>query len=160
MNLPQAHGNITRPIFSYCNRWKGGGEFVGLSGSAAGQSVDFCAAIIYNDSLCVFFQGISPSVASLFGEKAHITKHYVLIALSCFFSGASAVRWWRLECKRLFCLCKKCDRKKQRSVDCAEATKKTVQAMRYEWWGFFVAGDCPAELPVMNFQAKPNLWFW
>jgi len=31
--------------------------------------------------------------------------------------------------------------KKQRSVDCAEATKKTVQAMRYEWWGFFVAGD-------------------
>jgi len=31
--------------------------------------------------------------------------------------------------------------KKQRSVDCAEATKKTVQAMRNEWWGFFVAGD-------------------
>jgi hypothetical protein len=52
-----------------------------------------------------------------------------------FFSGASAARWWRLECKRLFCLwvdrliaffeerkkamcqlsvdCKKCDRKKQ-----------------------------------------------
>ena len=38
-------------------------------------------------------------------------------------------------------------------MDCAEATKKTVQAMRYEWWGFFVAGDCPAELPVINFQA-------
>ena len=37
--------------------------------------------------------------------------------------------------------CKKCDRKKQRSMDCAEATKKTVQAMRNEWWGFFVAGD-------------------
>jgi hypothetical protein len=41
-------------------------------------------------------------------------------------------------------------------VDCAEATKKTVQAMRNEWWGFFGAGDCPAELPVMNFQAKPD----
>jgi hypothetical protein len=37
--------------------------------------------------------------------------------------------------------CKKHDRKKQRSVDCAEATKKTVQAMRNEWWGFFVAAD-------------------
>jgi hypothetical protein len=49
--------------------------------------------------------------------------------------------------------CKKHDRKKQRSVDSAEATKKTVQAMRYEWWGFFVAGDCPAELPVIIFQA-------
>jgi hypothetical protein len=30
--------------------------------------------------------------------------------------------------------CKKCDRKKNnRRVDCAEACKKTVQAMRYEW---------------------------
>ena len=28
-------------------------------------------------------------------------------------------------------------------MDCAEATKKTVQAMRNEWWGFFVAGDLP-----------------
>ena len=26
MNRPQAHVNKTRPIFSYCNRWKGGGE--------------------------------------------------------------------------------------------------------------------------------------
>jgi hypothetical protein len=26
-------------------------------------------------------------------------------------------------------------------VDCAEAPKKTVQAMRYEWRGFFGAGD-------------------
>jgi len=58
-----------------------------------------------------------------------------------------------------FAFCKKCDREKNnRRVDCAEATKKTVQAMRNEWWGFFVAGDCPAELPVMNFQAKPNLY--
>ena len=46
--------------------------------------------------------------------------------------------------------------KKQRSVDCAEATKKTVQAMRNEWWGFLVAGDCPAELPVKYLQAKPD----
>jgi len=28
-------------------------------------------------------------------------------------------------------------------VDCAEAQKKTVQAMRNEWWGFFGAGDLP-----------------
>ncbi|MEA4937479.1 MAG: hypothetical protein VB102_12715 [Paludibacter sp.] len=28
-----------------------------------------------------------------------------------------------------------------------------MQAMRYEWWGFFVAGICPAELPAINFQA-------
>jgi len=55
-----------------------------------------------------------------------------------------------------FAFCKKCDRKKQRSVDCAEATKKTMQAMRYEWWGFFVAGDCPAELPVIYLQALPD----
>ena len=49
--------------------------------------------------------------------------------------------------------------KKQRRVDCAEATKKTVQAMRYEWWGFFVAGDCPAELPVIYFQVKPDIFY-
>ncbi len=41
-------------------------------------------------------------------------------------------------------------------VDCAEAQKKTVQAMRYEWWGFFGAGGCPAELPVIILQAKPD----
>jgi len=39
--------------------------------------------------------------------------------------------------------CKKCDRKKQRSVDCAEADKKTVQAQRYEGRGFLAAGDLP-----------------
>ena len=46
--------------------------------------------------------------------------------------------------------------KNNRRVDCAEAGKKTVQAMRYEWWGFLPAGDCTAELPVINFQAKPD----
>ncbi|MDD3319884.1 MAG: hypothetical protein PHS59_00355 [Paludibacter sp.] len=46
--------------------------------------------------------------------------------------------------------------KNNRRVDCAEATKKTVQAMRNEWWGFFVAGDCPAELPVIIYQVKPD----
>ena len=48
--------------------------------------------------------------------------------------------------------------KNNRRVDCAEARKKTVQAMRYEWWGFFGAGDCPAELPVINYQALPDLF--
>ncbi|MDD4993617.1 MAG: hypothetical protein PHR83_15435 [Paludibacter sp.] len=46
--------------------------------------------------------------------------------------------------------------KKQRSVDCAEADKKTMQAQRNEGWGFFVAGDSPAELPVMNYQVKSD----
>jgi len=41
--------------------------------------------------------------------------------------------------------------KNNRRVDCAEAPIKTVQTMRYEWWGFFGAGDfalrsCPYEL--------------
>ena len=35
-------------------------------------------------------------------------------------------------------------------VDCAEADKKTVQAQRYEGRGFLAAGDCPAELLVIN----------
>jgi hypothetical protein len=46
--------------------------------------------------------------------------------------------------------------KKQRSVDCAEADKKTVQAQRYEGRGFLAAGDCLAELPVIYFQVKPD----
>jgi len=41
-------------------------------------------------------------------------------------------------------------------VDCAEADKKTVQAQRYEGRGFLAAGGCPAELPVMSFQVKPD----
>jgi len=41
-------------------------------------------------------------------------------------------------------------------VDCAEADKKTVQAQRYEGRGFLAAGDCPAELPVINYQVKPD----
>ena len=60
------------------------------------------------------------------------------------------------QCANLWVDSKKCDRKKQQQGGCAEATKKTVQAMRYEWWGFFVTGDCPAELPVINFQALPD----
>ena len=76
------------------------------------------------------------------------------LSFGLFFSGASAARWWRLECKRLFCLyvdwlidffeerekqCAKCARiaksvteKNNSRVDCAEAGKKTVQAQRYE----------------------------
>jgi hypothetical protein len=39
-------------------------------------------------------------------------------------------------------------------VNCAKADKKNVQAIRYEWWGFLAAGDCPAALPVINLLAK------
>ena len=101
---------------------------------------------------------------SLFGEKSTITTCYVYIALSCCFSGVFfcfSLAWIEIVVLKKHHYerrvdCKKHDRKKQRSVDCAEATKKTVQAMRYEWWGFFVAGDCPAELPVIIFQALPD----
>jgi hypothetical protein len=41
-------------------------------------------------------------------------------------------------------------------VDCAEVDKKTMQAQRYEGRGFLAAGDCPAELPVIYLQAKPD----
>jgi hypothetical protein len=38
-----------------------------------------------------------------------MTMNYLLciIALELFFSGASAARWWRLECKRLFAILQK-----------------------------------------------------
>jgi len=59
-----------------------------------------------------------------------------IIASSCFFSGASAARWWRLECKRLFCLCEDWlidlfeEREKamcQMWVDCKKCDKKKQQ---------------------------------
>jgi hypothetical protein len=28
--------------------------------------------------------------------------------------------------------------------------------MRYEWWGFLAAGDCPAALTLINYQAMPD----
>jgi len=47
-----------------------------------------------------------------------------------------------LECKRLFLpFAKSVTEKNNIRVDCAEVDKKTVQAMRYEWWGFLAAGD-------------------
>jgi hypothetical protein len=63
------------------------------------------------------------------------------IKLDIFFDTATTNGWWeffRFSCSGA-----------GQSVDCAEADKKTMQAMRYEWWGFFMAGDCPAELPVI-----------
>ena len=69
-----------------------------------------------------------------------------------FFSGAIQARWWRLEClifflpvgglKQWFCknitvkeglIAKSVTEKNNSRVDCAEAAKKTVQAMRNEW---------------------------
>ena len=44
-------------------------------------------------------------------------------------------------------------------VDCAEADKKTVQAQRNEGRGFLAAGDCPAALPVIIFQACLTAFF-
>jgi len=119
-------------------------------GQRSGAKRWFCAAIIHNDSLCVFFQGISPSVASLFGEKAHITKHYVYIALSCFFSGASAARWWRLECKRLFCLLQKVWQKKTTAgLIERKPTKRPCKPRGTRGGDFWRLGIWPAELPVI-----------
>ena len=44
-----------------------------------------------------------------------------------------------------FAFAKSVTEKNNIRVDCAEACKKTVQAMRYEWWGFLQAGDMPCE---------------
>ena len=84
MNLPQAHGNKTRRIFWYCNNCWVAGNFVGLSGSGAGQKRWFCAAIIHN-GVIGFFIGFIPS------WKLKKTINYMLciIALSWLFSGAS-----------------------------------------------------------------------
>jgi len=70
-----------------------------------------------------------------------------ILALSCFFlaqvqhGGGPALDRDDFPCKRLFCLLQKVwQKKKQRSVDCVEADKKTVQAQRNEGRGFLPAG--------------------
>ena len=60
--------------------------------------------------------------------------------------------------------CKKCDRKNNSSVDCAEAGKKTVQALRFgmrseltrKGEDFCLPVVAPAELPGINYQVKPD----
>jgi len=48
----------------------------------------------------------------------------------------------KFPCKRLFCLFAKSVTEKNNSwVDCAEAYKKTVQAHRYDGWGFLAAEE-------------------
>jgi len=54
----------------------------------------------------------------------------------------------------------KVSQKKNSRVDCAEAGRKTVQAMRYEGRGFLPADGCPAELPVINLEAKPDRFLY
>ena len=71
--------------------------------------------------------------------------------------GGPALDRDKSPCKRFFCYsAKSVTEKKQRRVDCVEADKKTVQAQRNEGRGFLAAGDCPAELPVIHFQVKPD----
>lgn len=55
-----------------------------------------------------FFIGFIPS----WKLKKPMNYMLCIIASGCFFSGASAARWWRLECKRLFCLLQKVWQKK------------------------------------------------
>jgi hypothetical protein len=84
--------------------------------------------------------------------------------------------WWRLECTASFCSCgwietvvlkkqhcecrvdcKKCDRKKQQKgglcgslqKDCASHEVRMVRI--FAGWGL-----CPAELPVIIYQVKPD----
>lgn len=85
-----------------------------------------------------------------------------LYFLACFFASCGWIETVVLkkhQCERRVD-CKKHDRKKQRRVDCAEAIKKTVQAMRYEGRGFFIAGDCLAELPVIILQALSDRFLY
>lgn len=95
----------------------------------------FCAAIIHN-----LVMGFLIDLAIC--QRNDHNYMLCIIALSCFFSGASAARWWRLECKRLFCLfCKKCDRKKttkrglcgSRQKDCA--SPEVRRAGIFGGWG-------------------------
>ena len=62
--------------------------------------------------------------------------------------------------------CKKCDRKKQqkgglrwgRQKECASPALRHAQRADEKGWGFLPAGGRPAELPVIYFQVKPDLW--
>lgn len=64
------------------------------------------------------------------------------------------------QCAKCGWIAKSVTEKNNSRVDCAEAIKKTVQAQRYEGRGFFIAGDyCPAELPVIILQAKPDRFY-
>ena len=60
------------------------------------------------------------------------------------------------QCANCGLIAKSVTEKNNSRVDCAEADKKTVQAQRNEGRGFLAAGDCPAELPVIHFQVKPD----
>ena len=123
-------------FFIFLQQLMGGGEILRSSGSGARQSVDFVRLLyiirLYLSPICRRRRGIEYNFM------------LCIIALSCFFSGANQVRWWRLEYLMSFLPCAKSVTEKNNSrVDCAEADKKTVQAMRYEWWGFLAAGDLP-----------------
>jgi len=81
-------------IFCTTDGWWGNSE--ALRAAERGKSVDFVRLLYI----------IRLYLSLLFRRQAGIEYNYLLciIALSCCFSGASAARWWRLECKRLFCL--------------------------------------------------------
>jgi hypothetical protein len=67
------------------------------------------------------------------GKGMTINYMLCIIALSCFFLAQVQHGGGGWSANVFFAFCKKRDRKKQQQGDCAEATKKTVQAMRYEW---------------------------
>ncbi len=84
-----------------------------------------------------------------------------ILASGCFFSGASAARWWRLECKRLFAFyknyfvifcnarhnlnefgsaliyAKKCDRKKQQQGGLCGSRQKDRASPKVRGAGIF-----------------------
>jgi len=76
--------------------------------------------------------------------------------------GGPALDRDKSQCKRLFAYCKKCDRKKttkrglcgSRQKDRASPALRHAQRADEKGWGFLAAGDCPAELPIMNYQVK------
>ena len=133
------------------------GKSWGSSGSAAGQSFDFVRLLYI----------IRLYLSLLFRRQAGIEYNYMLciIAWGCFFlahfrhGGGSWSAWF------LFCLLQKVWQKKKTAAGliARKPTKRPCKprasagsASWREGWGFLAAGGCPAELPVITFQAKPD----
>jgi hypothetical protein len=100
------------------------------------------------------------------GKGMTINYMLCIIALSCFF-------FW-LKCGTVVAVgvqasflqppaplkrgyCKKCDRKKTTTGWIVRRpTKRPCKPRGTRGRGFLAAGDCPAELPVINYQVKPD----
>ena len=70
-HILQAHGKQITPYFLFSAQLMGGGELLRFYGQrSSGKSVDLCAAIIYNVSLCAFLSFINIEILFLI-KNAH-----------------------------------------------------------------------------------------